>query len=494
MTRADERAIAAGTPVEVLMERAGQAVAWAVRRACGGTYGKRVVVVCGKGNNGGDGLVAARVLRGWGVRVDVFELAGDIGHAQFSRAVARANCVVDAMFGTGFRGALEDDAAWVADAIHHSMAYVVAVDIPSGVNGATGAIVDEAVWADETVCFAALKPGLVLEPGRSYAGTVDVVDIGIDVTVEPASEPDAGPDAEPHAELGAEERNESLGVTDGHDLVAWVPSRAVGAHKWVSGLMVVGGSSGMIGAPTMVSHAAMRAGAGIVWCGIPGAEAAARASGSEVITKALPATKSGALAEDAAGVVLETLDRFKALVVGPGLGTRRSTAAAVRRLVARARIPLVLDADGLNALGGDLGPLRDRRAGTVLTPHDGEYARLLGEAPGADRIAAARRLAVESGCVALLKGPGTVIADPSGRAVVNPTGGPWLATAGTGDVLSGIIGGFLARGADPFEAAAAGAFVHGRAADAAGHTGLVAGDLIGALPATLRELHLELEA
>jgi hydroxyethylthiazole kinase-like uncharacterized protein yjeF len=154
----------------------------------------------------------------------------------------------------------------------------------------------------------------------------------------------------------------------------------------------------------------------------------------------------------------------------------------------------VLDADGLNALNGDLGPLQSRRAATILTPHEGEYRRLMGEAPGADRVAAARKLAADSGCVALLKGPGTVIADPSGRAVVNPTGGPALASAGTGDVLSGIIGGFLARGAAPFEAAAAGAFVHGRAADVAGHTGLVAGDLITALAATLRDLHLDHEA
>ena len=279
------------------------------------------------------------MLRGWGVRVDVFELAGEIGHEQFdprgdARELRGRRDVRD-----GLPGALEDDAAWVADAVHHSMAYVVAVDIPSGVNGATGAIVDEAVWADETVCFAALKPGLVLEPGRSYAGTVRVVDIGIDVTIEAALEPPAEPTAESGAESGAEATFATLGVTDEHDVAAWVPARAVGAHKWVSGLMVVGGSSGMIGAPTMVSHAAMRAGAGIVWCAIPGADAAARASGTEVITKGLPATKSGGLAESAADEVLESLDRFKALVVGPGLGTRRSTAAAVRRLVARARVP-----------------------------------------------------------------------------------------------------------------------------------------------------------
>jgi NAD(P)H-hydrate epimerase len=162
--------------------------------------------------------------------------------------------------------------------------------------------------------------------------------------------------------------------------------------------------------------------------------------------------------------------------------------------VGKAAVPMVLDADGLNALKGDLRLLASRRAATVLTPHDGEYARLLGNPPGADRIAAARALASASGCVALLKGSATVIADPDGRVGVNPTGNPALATAGTGDVLSGIIGGFLARGASPFEAAAAGAFVHGRAADVAGHTGLVAGDLIDALPATLRELHLDTDA
>ena len=218
MARADERAVAAGTPVAVLMERAGQAVAWAVRRACGGTYGKRVVIACGKGNNGGDGLVAARVLRGWGVRVDAFELAEPIDRSRFERSVARANCVVDAMFGTGFRGALEDDARWIADAVHRSMAYVVAIDIPSGVNGLTGAIVDEAVWADETVCFAALKPGLVLEPGRSYAGRVHVIDIGIDVGPE-------RPGAEGAIERGSQARRRLRGRHRGRRRTAGGRSR-----------------------------------------------------------------------------------------------------------------------------------------------------------------------------------------------------------------------------------------------------------------------------
>jgi len=189
--------------------------------------------------------------------------------------------------------------------------------------------------------------------------------------------------------------------------------------------------------------------------------------------------------------VLKAADRFRVLVVGPGLGRDDRTAAAVRRIVAEAPVPLVLDADGLNALAGDVGPLRARRAPAVLTPHAGEYVHLAGEKVGDDRLAAARRLAERAHAVVLLKGPGEVIADgasEAGRAAINTTGGPWLASAGTGDVLAGIIGGFLARGAEAFWAAAAGAVAHGRAADVAGHTGLVAGDLIAALPAAIRSL------
>jgi len=451
---ADRRTIAAGTPVDVLMERAGRAVAWTVRREMGGTYGRRAVVVCGKGNNGGDGHVAARALREWGVRVDVFTLDGGVDRQLCERALLRADAFVDAMFGTGFRGALDGAV----------LGPCVAVDIPSGVNGQTGAVDGEAVHASHTVTFSALKPGIVFQPGAGLAGEVEVADIGIDLG-DPA-----------------------VFVPELLDLALELPERAPDAHKWLSGALVVGGSGGMTGAPSFVSHAAMRAGAGIVWCGVPGEEAAARASGTEVITKALPSTPGGALDEPAAAEVLKAADRFRALVVGPGLGRDDHTAAAVRRIVAEAPVPLVLDADGLNALAGDIGPLRARSAATVLTPHAGEYVHLAGEKVGPDRLAAARSLAERARAVVLLKGPGEVIADGATRAAINTTGGPWLATAGTGDVLSGIIGAFLARGAEPFWAATAGAFTHGRAADVAGHTGLVAGDLIAALPAAIRSL------
>ncbi len=458
MAEADRRTIAAGTPVEVLMERAGRAVAWAVRRTCGGVYGRRVVVVCGKGNNGGDGLVAARVLRGWGMHVDVFELEAGIDQNRFPRAIDHADCVVDAMYGTGFKGELGGDAAWVVDVVDRCDADTLSIDIPSGVDGLTGEVRGEAFWANETVCFAALKPGHLFQPGRAYSGTVTVADIGVDIGVDRWSTP--------------------LGVIE---FDGWwcIPTRAVDGHKWSAGaVMVVGGSRGMTGAPLMTSRAAMRSGAGIVWCCLPGEPAPTSVGGTEVITKQL-----GDLAD-----ALTDVERFGALVVGPGLGGDDRVVAGVRELVAKAPVPVVLDADGLNALRGELEPLRAREPATVLTPHAGEYERLAGRPVGEDRLAAARELAERSQSVVLLKGPGEVVAAPGGPTGINATGGPWLATAGTGDVLSGIVGAFLARGASAFNAAAAGAWVHGRAADHAGHTGLIAGDLIEALPRTLQEL------
>jgi len=472
MGEADRRTIAAGTPVEVLMERAGRAVAWEVRRTLGSCSGRRVVIVCGKGNNGGDGLVTARALRAWGARVAVLELAAGIDRVGFTRELARADAVVDAMYGTGFRGELRDDAAFAAEQFAGFAGPVVAVDIPSGIDGLTGEARGVAVRATSTVTFAARKPGLVFEPGRTHAGAVTVAAIGIDLGV-----------ARDHAVV--------FGADDVKHLLAPRPATA---HKWQSGVYVVGGSRGMTGAPMFVSHAAMRAGAGIVWCGLPGATAARAASGSEVITKALPATDDGLLTAIAADVVLGDVERFRALAVGPGLGTDSEVQLAVRRIVAGAPVPLVLDADGLNALEGRLAALQARTgpgSPTVITPHEGEYRRLTGQDVGPDRLAAARELAAASGAVVLLKGPGTVIAAPDGTTAVNPTGGVALATAGSGDVLTGIVAGFLARGLAAFEAAAVGAWVHGAIADriaAEVGPGLVASDLIAGLPSTLATL------
>jgi hydroxyethylthiazole kinase-like uncharacterized protein yjeF len=470
MAARDSAAIAGGVSETVLVDRAGGAVARGARHLLGGAYGRRVVIVCGKGNNGADGRVAGQRLAGWGARVDRFDLAGleqpVLNRHSFDRALDRADLAVDAMFGTGFRGPLDGDAAFAADALTAAPCPVLAVDIPSGVDGLTGAVRGPAVEATATVCLAALKPGLVFYPGAALAGDVDVADIGIDPCTPPPW----------------------LGVTEEIDVAAWLPRREPESHKWsVGGVYVVGGSQGMTGAVMLASRAALRAGAGIVVAGLPG-DAAPRASGGEVITRSLPATPTGALDEAAAEEVLDGLDRFRALVVGPGLGRAPATVAAVRRLVAEAPIPLVLDADGLNALDGDVDLLAGRRAATVITPHAGEYARLAGEKVGEDRIGAARRLAERAGAIVVLKGSRTVIADPTGRAAINTTGGAWLATAGTGDVLSGMIGALTAIGLPAFRAGAAGVWVHGRAADAAGHAGLVAGDLIDALPAVLAAL------
>ncbi len=397
----------------------------------------------------------------------------------------RADLAIDAMYGTGFRGALEGDAAWFVDELSTWGGPVIAVDIPSGVDGLTGAVHGTAVRARSTVTFEARKPGLVFEPGRSHAGSITVAHIGIDLGDDGVGVP-------------------PIALFEANDVARALPPRAPTAHKWSAGVMVVGGSGGMTGAPMFVSHAAMRAGAGIVWCGLPGDDAAHRAAGTEVITRALPATPDGALAPLAADAVLAEISRFRALAVGPGLGSDPAMRQAVCTLVAEARVPLVLDADGLNAMNRELEPLRARQTlgmPTVLTPHDGEYARLAGEPVGDDRIAAATRLADRSGAVVLLKGPGTVIAEPgSGRVALNGTGSSALATAGSGDVLTGVIVAFLARDTPAFEAAACAAWVHGRAADAVaetrGESGVVAGDLLPAIASVLRDLalhHLEVE-
>ncbi|MET0920608.1 MAG: NAD(P)H-hydrate dehydratase [Acidimicrobiia bacterium] len=467
MAAADRRTIAAGTPIEVLMERAGRAVAWAVRRHLGGAYGRRAVVVCGKGNNGGDGLVAARALRRWGMRVHVAELAPGIDRAGLTRALARADVAIDAMYGTGLRGGLGGDAAWVAAAFAASGVSVVAVDIPSGVNGRTGATDGVAVRAHLTVTFAAYKPGLLFHPGRTLAGRVEVADIGIDL----------GDDAD------------RIAVLDATDVEGLLPARAATAHKWAAGVMVVGGSGGMTGAPTLAARAALHAGASIVFCALPGVGAAHHASGAEVIARALPAT-DGNLAPEAVEAITVDLGRFRALALGPGLGGAHDTRRAVTELVTRASVPLVLDADGLNALAGDLAPLMQRASHdrvSVLTPHDKEFERLAGEPVGVDRITAAQTLADRAGAVVLLKGATTVIAEPAGsggRVILNVTGTPDLATAGSGDVLTGIVAAFVARGVPAFEAAAAAAWVHGRAAELVG-PGLVAGDIVDALASTL---------
>ncbi len=443
---------AAPEPVEVLVDRAAAAVARTALGMLGGAYGRRVVVIAGKGNNGADGRVAARRLARRGVAVRVVA-APDA--AELHLRPDRVDLVIDAAYGTGFRG------RWRPPRVDPGVA-VLAVDIPSGVDGLTGEAEPGAVLAaDRTVTFAARKPGLVFPPGRTLAGVVEVADIGLDCSGAQAWLVGAG------------------------DVAGWVAPRGADAHKWRAAVAIVAGSAGMTGAAVLAARAAQRAGAGMVRLGSPGG--LVPDAPIEAVQRPLPATGWATPAAELA-------QRCHAIVVGPGLGRSDAGAASLRELVATASVPVVVDGDGLWALAwsgaGVAGTLRRARVPVVLTPHDGEYALLTGERVGPDRLAAARSLARNSGAVVVLKGPATVVADPMGRTLVVTSGDERLATAGTGDVLAGTIGAFLARGAGAVEAAAAGAWVNGRAAALACPLGegLVASDLPDAVAAVLGAL------
>lgn len=433
---------AAPEPVEVLIGRAGAAVARSAIRMLGGGYGRRVVVLAGPGNNGADGREAARLLARRGVRVVVHPLA------DLPARIVGADLVVDALLGTGARPGL------VAPEVDADVP-VLAVDLPSGADGLTGAADDGVIVADRTVTFAALKPGLLLHPAAGMAGEVEVADIGLDTSSA-----------------------RSWVLTD-DDLASLVPGRPPDAHKWRSAVWVVAGSPGMTGAAHLAARGAQRAGAGYVRLSSPGVDDDPLRP-TEAVGVSLPP-------EGWAGSVLADLERFSALVVGPGLG--RSVDADVRRIVADAPCPIVVDGDALGALGADAPDLlRPRRWATVLTPHDGEFARLAGSAPGADRCAAARSLAATTGAVVLLKGQPTLVANPDGQLLVVTSGDARLATAGTGDVLAGIIGALVAQGVEPTSAAAGGAHLHGLAGAVGSRRGLVAGDLADHLPLVFDQL------
>lgn len=426
-------------PVEVLVGRAGYAVAREARRLLGGCYGRRIVVLAGHGNNGADGRVAARHLSAWGAKVQVVDAGVSL---------PPSDLVVDAAYGTGLSRPWSPPGSGAAQ--------VLAVDIPSGLSGLTGT--GESMKCRMTVTFAAYKPGLLLGDGPERSGRVVLAGIGLDGL--------------------AAERAECWLVDDG-DLDA-LPRRSRPAHKWQTAVMVVGGSAAMNGAPLMVAHGAMRSGAGYALVGVPGAPEGGGLPPGEQVGVSLPEGDWVAAAAEATG-------RVKALAVGPGLagqaaGSDGATGAGtpVGRLLSSTSVPAVVDADAITALGS-VEAVRSvtaaRAAPIVLTPHEGEYAKLTGHPPEEDRIADVRRTARETGAVVLLKGSTTVVAEPGGRVLLAAAGRPNLATAGTGDTLTGIISAFLARGLDPFRAAALAAHTHGRAAQSGRREGLVASDL-----------------
>jgi ADP-dependent NAD(P)H-hydrate dehydratase / NAD(P)H-hydrate epimerase len=476
-----------GIPGIDLMERAGSGLfVLVLERSPKG----RVVVVCGKGNNGGDGLVAARLLRESGRDVDVrllgdpAELKGDArvnlerlpGAAPepfVPEALTNASGIVDAILGTGFSGAPREPAAGAIEAISRAAerATVIACDVPSGVDASTGEVATIAVKAHSTVTFHAAKPGLWISPGKDHAGAVRVIGIGI---------PEGGP------------REANVGLID-DEVTGAIPRRGRESTKFAAGrVLVCGGSIGLTGAPCLACESAMRAGAGYVTAFVPASlNQIFESRLLEVMTIPLP-DEDGSFTTDGAARVLERAANADALVLGPGLGRSDGARQLARKLASEAGVPLLLDAAGLNAHAGELDTLAARSAAGVLTPHAGELARLLGRESAevqAHRLRSARDAASRGNAIVVLKGDDTIVAAPDGLAAVSRGGAPALATAGTGDVLSGVIGAYLAKGMEPFHAACAGVHVHARAgriaAERIGTEGVIARDVIEALPRAL---------
>ncbi len=481
-----------GVPGLELMERAGLGVARAVEEA---SREGPVVVLCGKGNNGGDGFVAARFLReeGRSVRVlctapaedytgdaavNLARLPGEPPQTLGDGGLSDAEVLVDAVLGTGFQGTPHGAAAQAIAAINAARARVISVDIPSGVEASTGEVAGDAVRAAVTVTFQLAKPGLWINPGKAHAGAVHVVDIGI-----PREAIAATADAADEPRVGLIE-----------DVLAReLPRRGPASTKFSSGhVLVVGGSRGLTGAPQMTAHAAMRAGAGYVTACVPASlqPVLASAGTPEMMTRAI-ADDDGSIAQGALDAVLEASARGGAIALGNGLGRAEGAFAFAQALAAQAEVPMVIDADGLNAHAGRPEALAQRGAPTVLTPHAGELARLL-ELSSADiereRLRHARVTAQRSGAVVVLKGDDTLVVAPDGLTAVSRGSSPALATAGTGDVLAGVIAALLAGGLDAFTAAAAGVWMGTLAGREAARRegsaeGVIATDVIAALPA-----------
>lgn len=500
MREVDARAIAIlGIAGSRLMENAGVGAAGLIARTFAPIRGKRVVVLCGKGNNGGDGFVVARRLKGKGARVRVVlvgrrgdvrgdaaialgrwrgrvdEVIDESGLDVQAGALARAHIVVDALLGTGLAGPARGLMASAIAAVNACARPVVSLDLPSGLGSDSGALLGPTVRATLTATFAGYKRGLLVHPGAAHAGRVHVIDIGV-----------------PSA---AAQRGIATFLVEESDVRAHFPPRPADAHKGSYGhLLVVAGSIGKTGAAALAGRAALRSGVGLCTVATPGSQQPIVAGlAAEYMTEPLAETAGQALSMAARERVLELVARVDAVALGPGISLDPETQRLIRALVLEADRPMVVDADALTALAEGLDVLERAAGPRVLTPHPGEMARMLGTAVArvqADRLETARAFATRHGVYLALKGAGTVIAAPDGRVFVNPTGNPGMASGGSGDVLTGMIGAFLARGLDPLAALQAGCFLHGRAGDIAagrwGLEGLVAGDTIEAIPAAMR--------
>ena len=495
-------------PGATLMENAGRGAAERILAALP-TLGLprrrvRVVILSGKGGNGGDGFVVARWLKRAGHRVQVFLLAapGDLrgdpalkyhelaragvrvqvagDEATLAGALADADLVVDALLGTGARGAPAPALSRAIELINAAGRPVVALDIPSGLSADGAAPEGPVVRAALTPTFAGIKRGLLVGRGPEVAGRVEVVDIGV-----------------PPAEVS---RGIDTFLIEAADVARHFPSRPRESHKGSYGhVLLVAGSIGKTGAAALAARAAMRSGAGLVTVATAASAQPVVASLLlEAMSEPLPETGVGSVSLKARERIGELLETRDALALGPGLGLDEDTQALARALVVESRRPCVVDADALSALVGHLERLRDAPAARCLTPHPGEMARMLGVSVAEvqrDRIATARRFATAFAAHVVLKGATSVIATPDGTVLLNPTGNPGMASGGTGDVLTGVLGAFLARGLAPADALASAVYLHGLAGDIAaarqGEESLIAGDVIDALPAAFASLRAD---
>jgi hydroxyethylthiazole kinase-like uncharacterized protein yjeF len=504
MRNIDSRAIRSiGIPGSSLMERAGYEVVEACLERFGIVTGKTVMVFCGKGNNGGDGFVIAREMKRLGASVSVFvfakqnELKGDplqnysiakkmsipIRHiassGQLSDVPAEADIVIDALLGTGVHGAVKGVAGEAIRKINSMDAAVVSVDLPSGLNSDNGSYDGSCVTADLTVTMGLLKRGLLLHPGKMMSGEVVLADIGF-----------------PGRAVSLEKVKTFL--IEKNDVISYLPRRLPYYSKGDCGrIFILGGSTGMTGAPAMTAAAALRSGAGMTLLGIPKSlNSILEQKLTETMTLPLPETEEGSFSLEAEDQIMEALVWADVLAIGPGLGRDEQTIKLVHAILEQTDLPAVIDADGLYAVSKKPGLLKKRKGHTVITPHAGEFSRLIRKEDAdnldLDRIEIARKYARHFRSVVHLKGAPSVTASTRGEVYINPTGNAGMATAGSGDVLTGIIAGLAGQGLDISEAVITGTYIHGHAGDFAaaefGEISMTAGDIIDFLPYAFEDL------
>ena len=493
-----------GIPGAVLMENAGRGAFEQILRHFSELRGKRIAVVAGKGNNGGDGFVIARYFLNhqWAVKVfllskmesvagdaalnlnaflrmggEVREVADEKAWQAVLPEIKHAGLIVDAIFGTGLAAEITGLPYQAIEDINKSGIPVAAVDVPSGLDASSGKALGIAIRARLTCTFGLAKRGLVIYPGLSFAGKIEIIDIGIPQSLVLAA--------------GIQEH-----LLDEGNFLKKIPARAPESHKGTYGhAFIVAGSPGKTGAAAMAAQAAMRAGAGLVTIGVPEKlNPILEIKITEAMTEPLPDADGGFLCMKSWPRIQEVLHGKSVVAIGPGISDREDTAQLVHTIIESISLPLLIDADGLNALARNPDILKQAKAAVVLTPHPGEMARLMGiptQAVQTDRLGTARKFSVACGVIVVLKGARTVIAEPGGHVYINPTGNPGMASGGMGDVLTGMIAGFMAQGWEPLFCAQFAAFLHGRIGDMLasrqGDRGIIATDIINEIPVVLQQ-------